>query len=75
MKLLRFALWNAGVRLCDTPVSAPLMWIARLWERLPGDRESSVYPCMLHPDWLIRGLDISEAWWDRFGWRKVPNGR
>ena len=66
MKLLRFALWNVGVRVCDhigRPIDTVIL-------RLPDRLQEQLGACLvLHPDWLLGKWDIPDAWWARFGWQ------
>ena len=69
MKLLRFLVWTAGLRLCDL-VGSPVNRLA-VWYEHVTPWEAPFYSCRLHPDWLIRPASgIPESWWSRTGWRK-----
>jgi hypothetical protein len=65
MTLIRFALWNLGVRLCDV-IGRPL---DRLIGRIPFLRERTAACMLLHGISPRFGM-VPESWWDWFGWSK-----
>ena len=73
--VVRFAVWNVGVRVCDLPFAgAPIMrWAVWFEAHTPWVWPYRLTGCgLFHPDWLLP-RDVPETWWDKTGWHRVPS--